>query len=675
MIISSLSISAQYEIGHQSFSYLDANRGNRDVWGEVYYPADVAGDNVALASGEFPLIVFGHGFSILYSEYSVWWEELVADGYIVALPRTEGGIFPFPSHQEFGEDLAFLPDAFMADNTNTNSDFYQHLSGKNAILGHSMGGGCSYLAVGNYGANVETIIAMAPANTNPSAITASANITIPVLTIAGSKDCVVMAGEAPIDIYNGLTSTSYKAYVDITDASHCQFGIASGGSICTLGESCSGFLPLADQHSQMFLNAHPWLDYYLKDECPRWQDFKNNLYNSAAHTYMESGALPVPTVSVSSSATSICSGNSTALNANISGDYCSIEWMLDGNLIPNQNMPTLTADQAGTYTAIVYNADNISAASNTIVLTLGSNPTTAISGTSSFCTGSSTLLNADSGYSSYSWSTGASTQDVTIATSGIVSVTVTDANGCTGTASLMITENVNPTATIIGDDNFCSGSNTMLDADSGYSSYSWSDGSTNQMIIVDSANDYTVTVTDGNGCTGTASMTIVESPTPIINITENSGVLTGVVSGGAAFTYQWYLDNNPISNANADIYDANMTGSGTYAVEVTNELGCSNLSSPIDVIISSIFENEAEYGIRLFPTLANDIINVSLQNAEMIESEITIMDIAGKQIFQSSEILFPNIQKRINIADLPEGIYIINVRANKGMISRKFIKI
>ncbi len=292
-ILFSTQIFAQYQVGHQSFSHLDPNRNNRDVWGEVYYPADVAGDDVDLSTGEFPLIVFGHGFGIAWTEYSVWWEELVAEGYIVAFPRTEGSIF-FPSHANFGQDLAFLVDAFMAENTNTGSIFYQHMLGNNAIMGHSMGGGCTYLAAGDYGANVKTIVTLAAAgDTNPSAITAAANIDIPVLNIAAGEECVLNSGAEPIDIHNNLGMTPYKAFVEIEGASHCQFGIASGGSLCTTGEFCSGFMNIADQHTEMFLNAVPWLDFYLKEDCNRGVDFTDNLYNNPLLTYLEDPTFPL----------------------------------------------------------------------------------------------------------------------------------------------------------------------------------------------------------------------------------------------------------------------------------------------------------------------------------------------------------------------------------------------
>ncbi len=364
----SIPLFSQYQIGHQSFSYLDPARSNRDVWGEVYYPADVAGDNVDLANGEFPLVVFGHGFVVLWSEYSIWWETLVAEGYIVAFPRTEGNISP--SHENFGKDLAFLTHAFMDSNDDPNSIFFEHLSGRNAVMGHSMGGGCSFLAAGDYGANVETMISLAAAtNTNPSAITAAANITLPTLTIAGSEDCVVQSGGTPLDGYNALPTSNYHAYVEITGASHCQFGIASAFSNCTNGELfCGGFMPIADQHTQMFLSALPWLDYHLKSDCPRWDDFKNHLYNTNnTHTYQEKGNDPFP-VAVIDAPTTEFGGGVTSITLDASASNGDLYFWSTGETTSSITINAGDITLPTSFTVVVMDAETQCLSSPTTII-------------------------------------------------------------------------------------------------------------------------------------------------------------------------------------------------------------------------------------------------------------------------------------------------------------------
>ncbi|MGK0388664.1 MAG: hypothetical protein ACI94Y_001396 [Maribacter sp.] len=86
-----------------------------------------------------------------------------------------------------------------------------------------------------------------------------------------------------MDIYNGLTSTNYKAYVEILGATHCNFGMASFFSARTTAEFCGASISKSEQHTQMFLSTISWLDYMLKGDCDAWTTFKNNLTASTAH--------------------------------------------------------------------------------------------------------------------------------------------------------------------------------------------------------------------------------------------------------------------------------------------------------------------------------------------------------------------------------------------------------
>lgn len=291
---------AQFQVGTQAITIEDSSRttglfnADREIPFDVYYPADVAGTNAAISAGQFPFIVFGHGFGVATTEYSIWYETLAAKGYVIALPKTEEGIFPFPSHPDFAEDLSFIVNDFLAENADSTSFFFETLNEQTAVMGHSMGGGCAWTAAAT-NSNITTMVTLAAAETTGvSAIANAATLAIPTLTIAGTEDCVLQAGGEPIDMYNNLPTAPYHVYVDIIGASHCQFGIASFASVCTIGETCSGFMPLADQHTQMLLSACDWLDYYLKDDSEAMEDLQAHLISgdTILHNYMDIGTVP-----------------------------------------------------------------------------------------------------------------------------------------------------------------------------------------------------------------------------------------------------------------------------------------------------------------------------------------------------------------------------------------------
>ena len=133
-------------------------------------------------------------------------------------------------------------------------------------------------------------------------------------------------------------------------------------------------------------------------------------------------------------------------------------------------------------------------------------PAANIAGNNNICKGTSTTLTA-SGGASYSWNNGAASTAITVspAITTTYTVTVTNAVGCTSTSSRTVTVNA-PAASISGSSFVCEGETIPLTA-SGGSSYQWSNGGTTATINVSpTANTtYSVTSTDGAGCTASAS--------------------------------------------------------------------------------------------------------------------------------------------------------------------------
>ena len=236
---------------------------------------------------------------------------------------------------------------------------------------------------------------------------------------------------------------------------------------------------------------------------------------------------------------------------------------------------------SATYTYNVATVDGCNATSAPANITVNPKPTPSISGTTSFCSGSSTTLNAGAGYSSYLWSTGATTQSINVTTAGTFTVTVTNANGCTGSISATTTVNANPTPSITGNTSFCSGNSTTLDAGVGYNSYFWSTGATTQSINVTTTGTFTVTVTNGNGCTGSTSATTIVNSLPVVsfsglaasyNVSSAAATLTGSPVGGT-------FSGPGISGSTFTPSAAGVGGPYSIVYSYTNANGCSNTST------------------------------------------------------------------------------------------------
>ncbi|MBK8845347.1 MAG: T9SS type A sorting domain-containing protein [Bacteroidetes bacterium] len=279
----------QFQIGHTAINFVDSSRNNRVIPTEIYYPAVVAGENVPVAGSEkFPLVVFGHGYLTIFSAYQNIWEALVLQGYIVALPRTEGSLFP--SHLQFGNDLAFLPKAFNELNATSTSLFFKRYSEKVCVAGHSMGAGATFLA--SAGNNAITALAvLAPAETNPSAVAACNGIAIPCLIFAGSNDCITPPSTTSQVMYDSLDSQC-KTYLNINGASHCQF--ANYNFNCSFGETTCITPPTitrAVQHTTVNKYLIPYLNYFLKNNCQSWFNMQDSL-STATEVIWQQACLP-----------------------------------------------------------------------------------------------------------------------------------------------------------------------------------------------------------------------------------------------------------------------------------------------------------------------------------------------------------------------------------------------
>lgn len=268
-----------FSIGTTSITFFDAGR-NRNIPCELHYPADAAGTDVALTSGTFPVLVIGHGFVMTVDAYTYLWQHYAPLGYIVALPTTEGGFAP--AHAAFGEDLAYVANALQAANADGASLFFGHVAPATALMGHSMGGGAAFLGAAGNG-NIQTLVTFAPAETNPSAIVAAAQVLVPSLVFAASEDCVTPIAAHAQPMYDAL-NVACKAFVNITGGGHCYFGDNNG--LCSFGElTCGPNLTVTreQQHDVVTDLTDLWLDHQLRGSSAALSDLLDSLSTSTRY--------------------------------------------------------------------------------------------------------------------------------------------------------------------------------------------------------------------------------------------------------------------------------------------------------------------------------------------------------------------------------------------------------
>ena len=267
---------------------------------------------------------------------------------------------------------------------------------------------------------------------------------------------------------------------------------------------------------------------------------------------------PLPTASVSITDVSglmnndgiICSGDAATLTATGGTSYV---WS------NGANTSSITVNVADTYIVTVTSAAGCqSVASATVTVTPLPTVSVAVTETSgnvsndgNICAGSSATLTAIAA-GTFIWSTGATTQSISVMAGGTYTVTVTNTNGCVNTASSTITVNPLPVADISpANPSVIEGDPITLTA-SGGGTYRWSTGSTTSSITVTPLMNttYTVTVTSTDGCTAVASETVVVLPPPCYLVCSGEQNIS-LPPGACEYT----LPNLVTITGRCDVYD------------------------------------------------------------------------------------------------------------------------
>lgn len=276
------------------------------------------------------------------------------------------------------------------------------------------------------------------------------------------------------------------------------------------------------------------------------------------------GGTSAPTVNIISTAT-LCAGSA---NLSAPGNFVQWQWSTGQKGLVN----SVVVAQAGTYTVTVTDNNGCTGVDTHTLSGNAALPVPVIDGPTSLCSGVATLT-AQGAFSNWKWSNsqnGAS-NNITVNQAGVYTVTVTDANGCTGTDTHTLTGNTPaPAPLVVGPTVLCNGNAVSLDASgAGFTDYLWSDGSTTPAVTISTPGLYTVVVRNAAGCTGTASVAISDVIVAPPVISGPTVICGGPVTLNAGAGYDAYLWSN-----GATTQQINAASAGDYWVEVTRN-GCS----------------------------------------------------------------------------------------------------
>ncbi|MES2388226.1 MAG: T9SS type A sorting domain-containing protein [Bacteroidota bacterium] len=289
-----------------------------------------------------------------------------------------------------------------------------------------------------------------------------------------------------------------------------------------------------------------------------------------------------PTISVSSGSNPICQGSTLVLTGP-SGSGISWLWSTGATT------QTLSLSAAATVTLRTIFDGCTSSTSSPMVVTVNNKPgkpTISADGPLTFCDNGSVTLTSSAG-AAYLWSTGATTQSITVSDEASYSVQII-ANGCTSDVSdetdVAVTSNsVAPTITAGGPLSFCQNGSVTLTGPGGYSSYMWSNGASTRSTTITTSQSVTLVVATP-GCTSATSNAVNVSVTPLpatptVSITSGSTTLcypqTVTLHSSSSTGNLW-------SNG-ATTQDITVSAAGSFSVRVIGS-GCTSLTSAVTAV-------------------------------------------------------------------------------------------
>lgn len=379
---------------------------------------------------------------------------------------------------------------------------------------------------------------------------------------------------------------------------------------------------------------------------------------------------PLPVVMAVATSDTLCNGAQVALSGSGADVYT---W--SGNV--NNNVP-FTPSATDSYTVTGTDQNGCTGTDSISIIVHASPFVEAHVSDSAVCAGA-TVTCSGSGALSYSWSGGV-TDNVPF-TPGITNVYVvtgSDTNGCTNTDSIAVTVYALPeVVAAVSADTICFGSSVIFTG-SGAMTYVWNNGVQDNVSYTPTAtSSYNVTGTDGNGCSDSASLTVIVNPLPVVQLqlTQDTACLTAgsiVLMGSSPAGGTW---SGPGVNGNT--FDPVAAGTGMITIVymyMDSITGCS--ASAIDSmqvdICNGVIGGQMPPEILIYPNPSSGVFNLESGEVSNIGMQVEILNVNG-QITRS--FVIAKDHETLDLTDEANGVYFLRITRDNQIAVFRVIKL
>lgn len=280
--------------------------------------------------------------------------------------------------------------------------------------------------------------------------------------------------------------------------------------------------------------------------------------------------------------------------------------------------------------------------------------------------GSATVTVTQGTPTSYNWSNGNTSASIVNVAAGNYTVTVSDAGGCSATASVTVGGSGGNNVVVTSDKNImCVGDSANVCATTGYAAYLWNNGMNTSCIFAKQAGNYYVTVTDAGGCTATSNhLSISVYQQPPVSISVNGDSLVAYNS----LTYQWYRNGVLIPGATNAVYVP--TQSGSYTVVVGDANGCTAQSLPVVMTVTGIAQLSKD-NMTVYPNPNNSNQWSITVSEAWLGAVCEVFDATGRTVYVGE---LKNQRSDINL-EIASGVYMLRLSSGNRVAVQKLIKL
>lgn len=333
---------------------------------------------------------------------------------------------------------------------------------------------------------------------------------------------------------------------------------------------------------------------------------------------------------------------------------------------------TITASTAGNYAVTVTNAQGCSS-SDGVTVTMGVAPLVSLGPDVVLCDGQNVTLDAGNTGSTHSWSTGATTQSITVSSAGTYIVHVTSpSSGCVTSDTILVIQSF-LTLNLGSDFTLCPGDIATLDAGAAPTTYTWSTGANSQTIQVSTPGTYAVTVSDNLGCVLNDLITLTAGTAPTAAFTTSATSIPLFQSiqftdgSTGATAWEWDFGDGMTSTQQNPNYTYLAIGTFNACLTATNG-NCTNticqtitVGPPVEVE-DELFAN----AINLYPNPSTGIFSLDFDLTKSVDLGIDVLSMAGQRLLHRDLKAVRYQHESFDLQDLSSGVYILKVTSTKG---------